>query len=139
MELLNSSMTSTRALSPEEADAVESKDKAILTLLAQLAVVYWRPDFGPGQSRQFYAQYLEDLRPYALADIADAIRKYRQSAEKFYPLSGQLRALIEAVPSWDVISKGQHIAERLAASRQEMAKMIAQGPRALQIVQRSRA
>jgi hypothetical protein len=123
-----------RQQSPAETSAVASKDEAILVLLAQLAIVYWRPDFTPGQARQLYAQYLEDLRPYALADINDAITAYRRNGdEKFYPLPGQLRALIETVPSWDVISKHKHISERLEASKAEMAKMVEKFSNTLQL------
>lgn len=118
-------MTSARAETETERAAKASKDEAILTLLGQLAIVYWRPDFSASQARQFYAQYLDDLRPYALSDINDAIIAYRRNKdEKFYPLPGQLRGMIEKVPSWETISRTEHIRERLAAAGAEMAKMI---------------
>lgn len=109
--------------------AIAQKDEAILLLLAKLAIVYWRPDFTPGQARELYTQYLDDLRPFAFADIAEAIEKYRQDAEnKFYPLPGQLRGIIEAVPYWSIATKREQVASRLKAGREEMAKMIAVTP-----------
>lgn len=121
MESLRSSAISAREESESLKQARASKDEAILTLLAQLALVYWRPDFEPGQARQLYAMFLADLRDYSLADINEAIRIYRRDPEsKFYPTPGQLRGLIEAVPAWDVISKAKHIAQCREASRAEL-------------------
>jgi hypothetical protein len=75
----------------EERQAIESKDEAILMLLGQLAVHYWRPDFTEGQARQLYRDYLDDLRSYRVADIDLAIKSYRRDGQnKFYPTSGQL-------------------------------------------------
>ena len=80
---------------PAETEAREGKDKAILALLAKLSLHYWRPDFTPTQAKQLYADYLEDLRPFALSDIANAIAEYRQiGANRFYPSTGQLIDLI---------------------------------------------
>lgn len=102
-----------------------NKDEAILTLLARLALVYWRPDFAPGQAKQLYLQYVEDLREFAIADIVEAVGKYRRNGEnKFFPTPGQIRGIIEAVPSWDVNSKAKHIAERHAAGRAEFEKAV---------------
>lgn len=108
-----------------EREAVAQKDEAILLLLAKLAVVYWRPDFTAGQAKQLYTQFLDDLREFAFADIAEAIEKYRRDPEnKFYPLPGQLRGLIATPYSWDPSPK-KHLTERLEAGRLEMQRMVA--------------
>ncbi len=105
--------------------AREAKEKAILVLLAKLALVYWRPDFTPSQAKQLYDQYLDDLQEYPFADISEACQKYRRDGEnKFFPTPGQLRSIIETPPSWDVISQREHISNRRAAARQEMEKMV---------------
>lgn len=121
-------MTSQPNFGKGEADNVTEaraqKDEAILVLLAKLALVYWRPDFTPAQAKQLYGQYLDDLRPFSFRDINDAIEKYRQNPEsKFYPTPGQLRGIIETVPSWDIITKPKHISERLKAGRAELEVM----------------
>ena len=86
--------------SPEERQAVASKDEAILVLLGQLALHYWRPDFSEGQARQLYTDYLDDLRPYSVADIDRAMKSYRRNGDnKFYPTSGQL--IDELLPPHD--------------------------------------
>jgi len=96
------------------------KDETILLMLSKMALLYWRPDFSPGQARQFYDQYVEDLREYSLADIDIAVKKYRRGAgNKFFPMPCDLRALIEAVPSWNVISKAEHISDRRKAAQEE--------------------
>jgi hypothetical protein len=121
LESLKLSETVARATTEEETEAIQQKDEAILCLLAQLTLIYWRPDFNESQAKQLYLQYLDDLRPYAVSDIARAIAKYRRGPEKFYPTPGQIRGIIECVPSWDVISQAKHISQRLAAGRAELA------------------
>ena len=104
-----------------------SKDRAILALLAKLSLHYWRPDFTPAQAKQMYADYVEDLREYALRDIAAAMKKYRQSAATFFPTSGQLVQIIRAIPAWDIRSSKEHgeILHRAAAAElQEMTARI---------------
>jgi len=111
-----------------EVEAKIQKDEAILVLLGKLALVYWRPDFSPGQAKQLYSQYLDDLRPFAFADIAEAVTAYRQNPEnKFYPTPGQLRGLIAKPYSWDPNPR-QHLSDRLEAGRRELQKMAAAIP-----------
>lgn len=94
-------------------------------LLGKLALVYWRPDFTPGQAKQLYAQYLDDLRPFAFADVAEAIETYRQNGEnKFFPTPGQLRAIIVTPYSWDPSPK-THLAGKLEAGRNELQRSAA--------------
>ena len=121
LESLRSSLTS--EATPAERAVKASKDEAILVLLAKLALQYWRPDFTAEQARQLYSDYLDDLRPYPMADIAEAIEKCRRSHEnKFYPTPGQLLAFIEKRPSWDVGTHESYAAERRKIAREEIAK-----------------
>lgn len=107
---------------PALTEAKAQKDEAILILLGKLALVYWRPEFTPKQAAQLYEQYLDDLREFAFADVRDAIERYRRNVEnKFFPTPGQLRGLIEAVPSWDVISKREHMRQLRQAAERELA------------------
>ena len=101
-------VSSTRKRTPIEIEALEAKDKAILTLLARLAQHYWRPDFTATQAKHLYADYLHDLSIYSLRDISEAIEKYRQSAEQWFPKSGQLVQIIRTIPSWDIRSAKEH-------------------------------
>ncbi len=113
----------------DEAERLEAgnKDEAILALLGRLALVYWRPDFTPSQAKQLYQQYLEDLREFPMAEIAQAIQKYRRDgANTFFPAPGQLRELIATPPSWDTISKNEHIRALHSAARDEMASRAAE-------------
>lgn len=120
MESLTSHVKSAGEMPEAKRAAMAQKDEAILLLLARLALLYWRPDFTPGQAKQLYVQYLEDLRDFAFSDVSEAIQKYRRNPEnKFFPLPGQLRGIIETVPSWDVISRREHlIALRASATRE---------------------
>lgn len=125
MESLRSSLSAGK--SQAEISARQQKDEAILIQLARLALMYWRPDFTPGQAKQLYEMYLDDLSVYSFYDITKACEKFRQNADnKFFPTSGQLRGLIEEIPSWDVISKNKYLAERKAMARDELAGMIEQ-------------
>jgi hypothetical protein len=109
MRSLVSSTTRLVTRTPAEIEAASAKDAAILVLLGKLAVHYWRPDFTPGQARQLYADYVDDLREYALSDINDAMVKYRRNAEsKFFPTSGQLVGIIRTIPAWDIRSPKEH-------------------------------
>lgn len=94
--------------SPATIEAYESKDKAILALLGKLSLHFWRPDFTAGQAKQMYADYVHDLREYALSDINDAIIKYRQAGATFFPTSGQLVQIIRTIPTWDIRSAKEH-------------------------------
>lgn len=99
------------------------KDEAIIVLLGQLSLVYWRPDFSPAQAKQLYLQYLDDLRDFAFSDIVEAIEKYRRDPEsKFFPAPGQLRGLITTPYNWDP-SPRNHMKERLEASKAELAQV----------------
>ncbi len=123
MESLRSSLSAGK--SQAQVTAEQQKDEAILIQLAKLALMYWRPDFTPGQAKQLYEMYLDDLRVYSFYDITKACAKFRQNADnKFFPTSGQLRGLIEEIPSWDVISKNNYLAQRKSAARDEMAGMV---------------
>lgn len=122
---LRSTAEAARAKSPVERVVEQQKDDAILTLLAKLALHYWRPDFTAAQARQLYSEYLEDLREYAFDDIAESMENFRRNGEnRFFPTCGQLRTHIETVPAWDVNSKTRHINERHEHAKREMEKMI---------------
>jgi hypothetical protein len=95
LECLASSAKSARDENPEVARLRDEKDEAILTLLARMSLHYWRPDFSPGQARELYLDYLDDLRDFAISDIAAAMRAYRRDGEnRFFPTSGQIVDLI---------------------------------------------
>jgi hypothetical protein len=112
---------------PAEIEAVNAKDAAILVLLGKLAVHYWRPDFTPGQARQLYADYVEDLREYSLRDINNAILKYRRDAEsKFFPTCGQLVGIIRTIPWWDIRSPKEHSEILHSAAAKELAGVVKQ-------------
>lgn len=101
-------------------DETPGKDEAILALLAKLALHYWRPDFTPGQARQVYADYVYDLGPFALSDIASAINKYRQTgANRFFPTSGALIDIITQPCSWESEPNAPDRARTLARTRRE--------------------
>jgi hypothetical protein len=88
------SFCSTKSAARQAAEL--EKDEAILAMVVQLAMLYWRPDYTPGQAKQVYATYLEDLRDYSLAAIRRAVTAYRRDpANKFFPHPGALRGLIE--------------------------------------------
>lgn len=126
LDSLRSTAGTARSMTEAEQAAAAQKDDAILAVLAKLAMIYWRPDFTPGQAKHLYAQYLDDLREFAFADIVEAAQKYRRdAANKFFPLPGQLRGLILAVPAWDVISAKDHSAQRHGAAEREMQAMAA--------------
>lgn len=74
-----------------------AKAARISALLAQLAPQYYRPDFGPAQAQALFAAFVEDLEVFDILDIEQAIRAYRQDPKnKFFPTSGQIRALANA-------------------------------------------
>lgn len=125
LALANSLQTSGRVKSDAEIAAEEDKDAAILVLLGKLALHYWRPDFSPGQARQLYADYLDDLREYAISDISDAITKYRRAEDsKFFPTPGQLVGIIRTVPDWSVDSRKEHLKCLHARAWREMEKVM---------------
>lgn len=123
------------ALSPKSAalQAAEAKkDELIILMLTRLSLIYWRPDYSPGQAEQVYEQYLEDLREFALAAISAAVVAWRRNGEnRFFPQPGQLRALIEAH------SKFESIHERRAQLRREaqdeMQRAMLEGPNVLRL------
>lgn len=81
--------------------AVEAKDAAILGALSELALIYYRPDFGPAESKAVLRQYLDDLREFAVKDILHAVQAYRRNPENnFFPHPGALRGLIATPPAW---------------------------------------
>lgn len=98
----------------------EGKREAILVLLAKLALHYWRPDFGPGQARQLYGDYVDDLIEFPLAAIHGAIGRFRRESHQFYPKSGDLRSLIVTPYAWESSR------ERLSRLQSEAAQEIAQ-------------
>lgn len=101
-------------------DETPGKDEAILALLGKLALHYWRPDFTPGQARQVYADYVYDLGPFALSDIASAINKYRQTgANRFFPASGALIDIITQPSAWESEPNAPDRARTLARKRRE--------------------
>ncbi len=108
LDSLRSTAQAASQMTETERTVSKQKDDAILILLGKLALNYWRPDFTASQARELYSQYLEDLRPWPFQEIVSALKKYRQSGEKFFPTSGQLVRLITAVPNWDVISAEKH-------------------------------
>lgn len=81
--------------------AIEAKDAAILGALSELALIYWRPDYGPAEAKAVLRQYLDDLREFAMKDILHAVQTYRRDPEnKFFPHPGALRGLIATPPAW---------------------------------------
>lgn len=63
-------------------------------MLSRLAVHYYRADFKPEHAASLIRDLLEDLSEFALSDVEMAIRVYRMDPKsKFFPTSGQLRAL----------------------------------------------
>ena len=120
-----------------EREMAGRKDDAILSLLAKISLLYWRPDYTQEQAAEVYSMYLEDLREYAFRDIFAAVGKYRRDTEnKFFPLPGQLRGLIELAPAWES-SQGQHIAKRKAAAREEMQAILAGDTSVLLLAQKN--
>lgn len=101
-------------------DETPGKDEAILALLGKLALHYWRPDFTPGQARQVYADYVYDLGPFALSDIAAAINEYRQTgANRFFPSSGALIDIITKPASWESEPNAPDRGRTIARKRRE--------------------
>lgn len=91
-------------------------------LLGKLALVYWRPDFQPGQAKQLYLQYVDDLREFPMSEIVAAVEAYRRDGgNRFFPTPGDLRKLICTPPTWDVISKDTHMRELHRKAIAEMA------------------
>lgn len=120
-------------ISEQRQTVIASKDEQIITMLMQLALMYWRPDFNPGQQKQLLVMYLEDLRPYAISAIHEAIRLYRTDKDsKFFPASGQLLAYITTKPDWEVCSTAQHIARQRRDAESELDRMemqLLEGPK----------
>jgi hypothetical protein len=107
----------------ENSSAAKAKDEAIVALLFELATLYWRPDFTPDQAKVVIRQYLEDLRDFAVKDIAHAIRTYRRNPEsKFFPHPGALRGILETPPAWHTLGKAKWLADCRRESAAELAK-----------------
>lgn len=72
----------------------KAKAKAISIELAKLAPHYFRPDFGQPQAEALFEAFVEDLSDFATCEVELAIREYRRNpANKFFPTTGQIRAL----------------------------------------------
>ena len=120
---LKASPNSSTRHAAEEAVAAW-KDEQIALALAELALLYWRPDFSPGQAKRYYATYLDDLREFALADIRAAIVAWRRAPDaKRFPYPGELRALICAKPNWWPLGSPSWIAEQKACGASETADL----------------
>jgi hypothetical protein len=66
-------------------------------MLAQLAVVFYRPDFSEGQAKQLIGIMVEDLISYPLPEIDQALKIYRRDPDaKYFPRSGQIIEIILA-------------------------------------------
>lgn len=67
----------------------------------RLALHYWRPDFTPEQAKLLIEDYISDLRDLPLDLLDSAVASYRKdAANRFFPTSGQLRALITEQMRW---------------------------------------
>jgi len=67
------------------------KDRAIIQMLAQLSLLYWRPEFTPELARELYAMYVDDLRSFPIWLIERSIQNYRRDGKnRFFPTSGQI-------------------------------------------------
>lgn len=72
------------------------KRAATILMLARLSSHYYRPDFSQGQATLLVEDMADDLSEFTFAEIENAIRDYRRdNANKFYPRSGDLIALIQ--------------------------------------------
>jgi hypothetical protein len=74
------------------------KAKAIAVLIAQTAPQYYRADFGAAQAALLLDAFVDDLVEFTTADIENAFRAYRRDTKnKFFPTSGQIRALASGI------------------------------------------
>ena len=51
----------------------------------------------PDQERLFWADYLTDLEGYDNVIVGQACERYRRSEDRFFPQTGQLRALCNEI------------------------------------------
>lgn len=66
-------------------------------MLAQLAPLYYRADFGAAQAEALFAAFVDDLSEFEVPDIEDAVRAYRRDAKnKYFPSPAALRAICTA-------------------------------------------
>lgn len=78
-----------------QATPIPTERKQIAAILAKLSLHYWRPDYTPEQARMVMEDYLDDLRGYSPAQVAQACADYRKLPDsKFFPASGALLALL---------------------------------------------
>lgn len=117
----------TRTLQPEPLScsgrdkAILAKDAVILAKLNELALLYWRPDFTPAQAKIVQAQYLDDLRDFAVKDIDHAIKTYRRDpANKFFPHPGALRGILATPPAWWAKGQNTWLADCRAEAKREL-------------------
>jgi len=76
---------------PKRNSPDDAREKAISAAIAQLSLIYWRPDFTPQQFKFAIAAYLEDFRKLSVYQVEMACREYRRNPEnKFFPTPGQL-------------------------------------------------
>jgi hypothetical protein len=67
-------------------------------LLARLAIHYYRPEFTERHAALMIEDFAIDLADFAVPDIEEAIRCYRQNGRnKYFPTSGQLRDLAKEI------------------------------------------
>ncbi len=99
--LANWTVKATRAeleagLTQAERNLEPATKAEIISMLGQLALHYWRPDFTKDQARLLYGDYIHDLSAYPKALIENAIAIYRRKPDaQWFPKVGQLIALIE--------------------------------------------
>jgi hypothetical protein len=63
--------------------------------LSHLALHFWRPDFTPAQAAILISDFAHDLDGVTPEELAGACEEWRRDAKsKFFPTSGQLRALV---------------------------------------------
>ncbi len=83
------------ALAQAERELTPATPDEIISILGQLALHYWRPDFDATQARLLYGDYIEDLKKYPAALIKDGVAIYRRQAAQWFPKIGELIALID--------------------------------------------
>lgn len=63
--------------------------------LTRLALHYHRPDMSQAMAEQLLVDMLTDLERFSSADVERACMRWRTSAERFFPTSGQLIEMIQ--------------------------------------------
>jgi hypothetical protein len=77
-------------VNPTEAE----KEARILKMLVDLEAVYGMRELTEAEKAARFRQYLDDLRPYTLGEVAKGIAGYRKSVAAWYPTPGQIIAHI---------------------------------------------